>query len=177
MLEKGQNGMVWRPLFAPMPIKNVVVEPTAVWLTGSSGWIQDDVQFFDEISLTVDVVMRNVANRDLENLRGLIDVHVGQVLLGTFQHNGAMTKGSSMKHSVTGVIKAKDGQAEKALLDCINAQNPQINPVVAVMVTGDLWMPMRGPVGKFVVANQAVSIKNLSINRRSGSRVRILEEV
>lgn len=169
--------MVWRPLFAPVPIKNLVVEPVAVWTSTSSGWVQDGVMNFDAMTITVDVVMMNMANRDLENLVGVVEIHVGQVLLGKFSHQGAMAKDASMKHSKTGAIRAKDSAAAKALFDNINSQNPQNNPVVSVMVTGDFHAPLGGPVGRMTVANQSVSIKNLSINRRSGSPVRTFAEV
>jgi len=177
MLEKGPNGMIWRPMFAPVPIKNLVVEPVAVWITASSGWTVDGVMNFDAMTLTVEVVMMNTSNRDLSVLAGVVEVHVGQVPLGTLSHQGAMAKGATMSHSITGTINAKDSQAAQALFDCINAQNPSINPVVAVMVTGDFHMPLSGPLGRMTVANQPVSIKNLTINRRSGSPVRTHAEV
>jgi len=177
MLEKGQNGMVWRPMFAPMPVKNLVVEPVAVWLSASSGWITDEVMNLDAMTLTVEVLMRNTSNRDLSTLAGVVEVHVGQVLLGTFSHQGGMAKGATMQHAITASISAKDSQAARALFDGINAQDPSVNPIVSVMVTGDFHAPLGGPMGKFTVANQAVSIKNLTINRRSGSPVRTLTEV
>lgn len=176
MLEKGQNGMVWRPLFAPVAIKNLVIEPVAVWITGSAGWVQDGVQYFDEMALTVEVLMMNNSTRDLD-LVGVVEVHVGQVLLGTFTHKGAMARGSSMTHSITGVISDKDGPAAKAVLDGINSQDPSRNPVVSVMVNGDFQAPLGGPVGRMTVANQPMTIKNLPINRRSGSPVRTFAEV
>ena len=159
-------------MFAPLPIKNLVIEPVAVWISASTGWTSDGVMMFDAMTITVDVVMKNMASRDLEVLSGIIEVHVGQVLLGQFTHQGAMAKGSSMSHSITRTINAKDSQAAKALMDGINAQNASVNPVVAVMVTGDFHTPMGGPMGRMTVANQSVSIKNLTINRRSGSPVR-----
>ena len=176
MLEKGPNGMVWRPMFAPVPIKNLVVEPVAVWITASSGWIQDDVRYLDEMTITVDVLMRNTSNRDLGALVGVVEVHVGQVLLGSFQHKGPMLKGSSMSHSITGIIKSKDSQVARALFDCLNNQDPSQSPVVSVTVTGDFYTPMGGPMGRMTVANQSVSIKNLPIDNRSGSSVRTLTD-
>ena len=176
MLEKGPNGMIWRPMFAPLPIKNLVVEPMAVWISASSGWTSDDTMNFDAMTLTVEVVMMNMASRDLEALAGVVEVYVGQVQLGTFTHQGGLKAGEEMRHAITGTIEAKNCQPCKALFDGINAQSPTMNPVVAIMVTGDFHTPFRGPMGRMTVANQAVTIKNLSINNRSGSPIRTFSE-
>jgi hypothetical protein len=178
MLEASGAGPVWRPTLAPHPVKNLVLEPVAVYKVAATGTVDGDVMYFD--SLTVDLVvdLRNMGRQAVNDVLVNAQVYLGNARVkSVIERSHQVPAGYEHEETLEGLTVAAGTPASDAFLAMVNAQDPYKPIMMPGTVDADFVVSMRGPLDRAHVANARSVTKMLPLQTRSGSRPRLLEEV